>query len=546
MSKANRSLKKEQTLLLKRVKEVFEKYLINDDEHDRLQKMIRSMDEENFTVADTIMKSFISERLMDGLNPGQTVVFKGMLDFINNREHDAAVLKGYAGTGKTFLINRIIEYIMMTEMESYIAVTAPTNKAVNVLYQASKANKNSATPLYFEDVYNSGSRLVYSTIHKLMGIKEVILPSGQQIFKPAKKDDSKLSGFNYLILDEVSMLEDDLCKNIMTYSDNLKIIFLGDPCQIPPVNSVDPIPFREHSDYNFKVFELNHIMRQKDDNPIVDLAYTIRTNLGDKQPIPELVTTLNSKDHGLKYIDSDTDKATIRPLLVKYFKTREYNEDSNYMKVIAWTNETVTYMNTVIREILFGSNLPRFIVGEKLIVQKSIFRRHKDNHNEYWSVVLNSSDELTVKSVNINEVLYQEGTIKERLKSYVLNVVNYDPIENSYHESLINIIHEDDFSKYRRLLDNLKNKAIQLKRAQLWVLYYNVLKWSANVGYNYAITAHKSQGSTYQNVLVIEDDIDNNMKTVERNRIKYTVYTRPTDKLYVVRKNQKVTSPVSR
>lgn len=342
------------------------------------------------------------------------------------------------------------------------------------------------------------------------------------------------------------MLEDDLCKNIMTYSDNLKIIFLGDPCQIPPVNSVDPIPFREHSDYNFKVFELNHIMRQKDDNPIVDLAYTIRTNLGDKQPIPELVTTLNSKDHGLKYIDSDTDKATIRPLLVKYFKTREYNEDSNYMKVIAWTNETVTYMNTVIREILFGSNLPRFIVGEKLIVQKSIFRRHKDNHNEYWSVVLNSSDELTVKSVNINEVLYQEGTIKERLKSYVLNVVNYDPIENSYHESLINIIHEDDFSKYRRLLDNLKNKAIQLKRAQLWVLYYNVLKWSANVGYNYAITAHKSQGSTYQNVLVIEDDIDNNMKTVERNRIKYTVYTRPTDKLYVVRKNQKVTSPVSR
>lgn len=42
----------------------------------------------------------------------------------------------------------------------------------------------------------------------------------------------------------------------------------------------------------------------------------------------------------------------------------------------------------------------------------------------------------------------------------------------------------------------------------------------------------------------MEDDLDFNQKTVERNRIKYTAYTRPTDKLYVVRKNEPVTLPV--
>lgn len=45
------------------------------------------------------------------------------------------------------------------------------------------------------------------------------------------------------------------------------------------------------------------------------------------------------------------------------------------------------------------------------------------------------------------------------------------------------------------------------------------------------------QGSTYKNVLILEDDINCNKKTVERNRIKYTVYTRASDKLFILRKN---------
>jgi ATP-dependent exoDNAse (exonuclease V) alpha subunit len=57
----------------------------------------------------------------------------------------------------------------------------------------------------------------------------------------------------------------------------------------------------------------------------------------------------------------------------------------------------------------------------------------------------------------------------------------------------------------------------------------------AQVKYNYAITAHKSQGSTYENVIVIEPDIDANSKIVERNRIKYVAYTRAKSLLFIVK-----------
>jgi len=56
------------------------------------------------------------------------------------------------------------------------------------------------------------------------------------------------------------------------------------------------------------------------------------------------------------------------------------------------------------------------------------------------------------------------------------------------------------------------------------------------VSYSYSITAHKSQGSTYNTTFVLEDDINVNIDVVERNRIKYTAYTRASNKLYVLKR----------
>jgi ATP-dependent exoDNAse (exonuclease V) alpha subunit len=65
--------------------------------------------------------------------------------------------------------------------------------------------------------------------------------------------------------------------------------------------------------------------------------------------------------------------------------------------------------------------------------------------------------------------------------------------------------------------------------------YYNFTRRYADVSWGYSISAHKSQGSTYKNVFVLEDDIDKNWDVIERNRIKYTAFTRASSNLFVLK-----------
>lgn len=520
----------------KRLIEIKDKGLIDLEQRDRLTMMIDSSDQENFTVAEECIKSLIRERLTIGLNNGQTAAFHGIVDFLENPEHDAVVLKGYAGTGKTYLVKKILEYIMYSTDNKNVAIGAPTNKAVSVLYKSSM--QSGMKGYIFEDIFDMGSRITYSTIHKLLGLKEMITDDGQQLFVVDKINNSELSNYAYLIVDEVSMLDDKLCRDILKFNSRVRIIFMGDPAQIPPVNRADSIPFKEDAPYNFKTVELKEIMRQKGDHPIIDMSFKIRENLDKKQPLPVLATQLNSQDKGVVYINAATEKFRIKELLWRHFCSPEYKASSDYFKVIAWRNKTIAYINDVARELIYGAeHINRFIEGEFLIVNKPIFQKREDD-DRYYRVVLNTSEELKIKKVGIDYQKFQEGPYSLRMKVYKLDVESYDPSEPDYPiNTTIYVVHEDSAQDYQNLQDAAKAQAVATKDGKAWVRYFNVLKWSSNVAYNYAITAHKSQGSTYTNVLILEEDIDHNNKTLERNRIKYTVYSRATDKLYVLRNN---------
>jgi len=529
------SLKFKKEQWKKRIKQIFNKNLIDKEQVDRLTMMIESSDPENFVVAEECVKTMIRTQLRIGLNEGQSIAFEGIVDFLENPENDAVILKGYAGTGKTYLVKKILEYIMYSTDNKKMAIGAPTNKAVSVLYKSSM--QSGMDGYVFEDIFDMGSRITYSTIHKLLGLKEVITDDGQQMFVVDKINNSELSNYNYLIVDEVSMLDDKLCHDIMKFSKRVRIIFMGDPAQIPPVNRADSIPFKEGTIYNFKTVELKEIMRQKGDHPIIGQSFKIRENLDKPQPLPVLATTLNDKDHGIVFLDAKTERPKIKDILKKYFVSEEYHQDTDYFKVIAWKNKTVAYINDVARELIYGPmhRAAKFIPGEALIVNKPIFEKNEDG---YYKVALTTSEELKVKSVDTVIEKFSEGPFSLSMKVYKLEVNSYDPAEPDMPNwNIIKVVHEDSQEDYLRLQEAAKNHAVQTRDGKAWVRYFNILKWSANVGYNYAITAHKSQGSTYKNVLILEEDVDQNRKTLERNRIKYTVYSRATDKLFVLREN---------
>jgi hypothetical protein len=116
-------------------------------------------------------------------------------------------------------------------------------------------------------------------------------------------------------------------------------------------------------------------------------------------------------------------------------------------------------------------------------------------------------------------------------------LVSYLDEDDDLVKRRIKILHEDSESDFKKLANILKLRAISKKgKDKSWLVYYNFLRRYADVIYAYSITAHKAQGSTYDTVFLLEDDIDVNYNVVERNRIKYTSYTRSSRKLYVIKR----------
>jgi exodeoxyribonuclease-5 len=521
---------------------------ISDDQKNNLESMISATDTESKLLAEEILNMKIEETLYKDLNDGQLKAFVEIINFIKDVDSDnidGLILKGYAGTGKTFVITKVIEYIMTAYPKRKIAITAPTNKAVSVLYRNGKNNK---AVFYDETQIDKSQKLVYSTIHKLLGLKEVITDEGDQLFITG--DTPTLADFKYVIVDEVSMLDDKLLNDIMVFKDKIKFIFLGDPAQIPPVKKTDCMPFRNDCVYSFKHLVLDQIMRQKGDNPIVDISIKVRENLGQKTPVPNLQTKLlgDKKGPGIIVLKNEIDKDTIAKVLRHHFTSDTFEKDPDHMKVIAWTNSTVRQVNEIIRRMRFQTSssivMQRYIVGDKIIANKALFERYESESFKFgvttnYSVLFTTSTEFEVADVKTYYKDFEEYnndviTADISLKVYELKV-KYKSLEtDTYFTNTLYVIHEDSIDDYNALLNKIRNEALRSKNKKKWVLYYNILKWNADIAYNYAITAHKSQGSTYENVMVLDNDIDMNNKIVERNRIRYTAYTRASKRLFIV------------
>jgi len=458
------------------------------------------------------------------LNEDQKKAFEELRDFIyDSHDDDIYVLKGWAGTGKTFCVSLLVRYVLDVIYPSKnwyrVAVTGPTNKSVRVIKKTTGIRN---------------SRVTFQTIHKLLGLTERITPDGQQEFVNQGDFVPQIQKTKLLIIDEVSMLNDELFHEILRYRDKVKIICMGDPAQIPPVGKPDCIPFRDELSemYGIKTIDLKTIMRQKEDNPIIEKSVKIRKDLENPYVETGTESLVNSNDEGVEFLNLNSAdiRSTFPKILSTYFNSEEFKEDPEFSKIIAWRNKTVEKMNHVVRKVIYGEENvgEKILIGEKLIANNPIIEMNQ--------ILFNTNDEFTVDRFDIK---YWKTSIegeKYELKFYETGVsfINDEEKRVVYY---IDILHEDSESLFHVLANKLKKIAIEKRgKEKTWIKYYDFLRRFADVSYAYAITAHKSQGSTYTTAFVLEDDIDVNQNVVERNRIKYTAYTRSSKKLYVLKR----------
>ena len=72
-------------------------------------------------------------------------------------------------------------------------------------------------------------------------------------------------------------------------------------------------------------------------------------------------------------------------------------------------------------------------------------------------------------------------------------------------------------------------------RHEVWKEYYDFINSFCYVNYSYAMTIHKAQGSTIDNVYVVEKDINIcDWDILQRNKLKYTAFTRAAKNLHIL------------
>lgn len=410
------------------------------------------------------------------LNEGQKEAYIQMRSFIESHDNRMYLLEGYAGTGKTYLVGKLLRYVKEAHTNWLIAVTAPTNKAVKVLMRSGNINDN---------------KVKFQTIHKLLGLKEEITADGKQIFTRNQYEECSIEEHNLIIVDEVSMLNDDLFKEIEQYSGSVKIIFMGDPAQIPPVGREDCIPFKEDERKKFKIdrFLLTEIMRQTEGNPILKAGWSLREDLNNpSSPVPRQ-TDLNEDGHGLDFIDfgESAERNRLSQLFEEYFVCNEFKDDADHAKVIAWRNKTINKLNHIIRSLIYKDcELTKIMDGEKLVASKPIMDKYK-------IMLFTTNDEFEVSEFEVLSKTYATDTDSVRLKYYHATVEFLD-MRGAKQSRKIDILHEDSSVDFDRVLASMKKAAIKQKgfeAKKLWVTYYGFMRQFADVSYNYAITCHK-------------------------------------------------------
>ncbi len=477
------------------------------------------------------------------LTDGQSLLVDRLDYFLNNKEESVFLLKGYAGTGKTFITKGLTEYFRAIGRNYILA--APTGKASKVIA------KKTQSPAY----------TLHKTIYSLKDIYEYKEDNldGSETFKLyAQLAINEMSADTVYIVDESSMIADvyhedeffrfgsgyllrDFFKFVnLDHNDHKKkVIFIGDDAQLPPVGmNFSPALDQKYlsNEHNTKstLFELTEVVRQKSDSGVMINSVNLRKSI-------------NNGIFNQLSIDSnypDIINISYEDLLKVYLEScnKKINAESI---VIAYSNSDVADYNKMIRQHFFPEN-PVISAGDKVMAVS--------NSNAYGFFISNGDFGLVRKILRPTErreiTLRRKNSVTNKIEETVVSlafkdvIIGFKDLEGNSHFFNAKILEDLLYSKHPSLTSD-ENKALYLdfcirhpylKRGSLEFKetlrsdsYFNALR----LKFGYAITCHKAQGSEWNHVFV-KCKTSQNQLSSDYFRWLYTAITRTSKNLYLL------------
>ena len=448
----------------------------------------------------------------------------------NDNDSDIFVLKGYAGTGKTYLIKRILNYLEQEQRPC--VVLAPTGRAAKVLRERVGSGATIHSQIYSRN------------LECLQDQEQDVSKKSFKFYFPIKNEPEL---FHIMIIDESSMVSnvksqsefftfgsgillDDILQYCKVCGIN-KLIFVGDPAQLPPVmdshsRALD-VDYLKGLNHKVESDELTDVLRQKQ-GAILNQATKLRELL--KQP--------RESRHYLS-VECDGDQVIDLPgtdLPNRYTDVYPMPEVGNGITV-CFSNRRCYEVNQAIRSILFGEE-KKVQVGDIVIISNN-------NYKTYAIPIFNGD---MAKVTAVGEVEWRRGipvTINKEKRHIDLAFRDVDLLLPEGKGTTVrckvfdDLLHSPDarlsvwqlravYIDFVMRNSHLKYGSPDFKDALLNDLYFNALE----VKFGYAITCHKSQGGEWDTVFV--DYTGRCGLSDDHLRWCYTATTRAKNRLYAI------------
>lgn len=397
------------------------------------------------------------------LSPCQALVREEFSTFLMGKER-FFILTGAPGRGKSFITKLLVDDVRSLLGDIPIHTTATTNKAAKVVADFVKQDA--------------------ATIHSLLGLR-VRNNTRTGRTDLIRSPDSKIIHNAFILIDEISMLDEQLLIKLDESTVNCRFLLVGDKDQLASISHSKPPVFNK----GYTQFELKTPMRQERGNKIIALAEqfkeTIRT--GVFKPI----------------VADGTDVISIDGEEFKELVDTKFAEDTpvDTLKIICWKNDSVRAYNDYIRGRHFDEK--HFVIGETVVTNQPIMTQ---------SQIVYSTDEFAV-IVDVTA-----GT------EYGVDGYWYRLNRGAQ------VFQAHDQNDVKRRLTQLANSA---KEGGGWASYFHAKEFFGDLRAVHSCTTYKSQGSSYDMVFIDLGDIGECRQWEQVARQLYVAITRARFKVYL-------------
>lgn len=413
--------------------------------------------------------------------------------FSNHRD---LILTGPGGCGKTYLIDYVLK-----EIKTRALILAPTHEALKQIMDKVEGEHE------------------FKTCHSALGITPTDI-AGKITFEQ-KKMPAIWDSYELCIVDEVSMLERYIIDLIR--STGIKVLWCGHAAQLPPVST------------DRKIFDKCISPIFKLGIPEVELRQPMRNTGHLWDFCNKLEADIYSNETQKITWEFDINKNELK----NYVETHKEDIFSGNTKFILWTNRGVGKYNRHFRRKYFGeiARTKHYLPGDKIILTKPFYEiPHLECLKE--TTILdrqNSKPEFFFTNTKAEVITCEEKLVK-------LNKTLHIPVHK-----ILARVEGDDVWLYEPVFPDDHHRIAQYYEHRAWELKTPKAKDKAykerafirscfgEILHSYAISAHRSQGSSIPSVIIILSDIMRNSCEIERKKMIYVAASRSMTNLMIYR-----------